>query len=271
MQQSAITNLFLHGIRALRQKSRDGKMSRVADVKSRISSVELLATLKKSYSYRELSSVLGLSAPILSRYVRGHVLPSASRSEKFVAVFREKILRKMVLEQIRATPEGAYDMTRIISDVGLLRQIAKVVYSEFGLFNVQKILTMEVDGVPLAVEIGGEFNANVAVAKEERDLAVEQFYEQRIAYSPDVVKYLYLPKESLKRGEHVLIVDDLVRSGVTIDALVKLSERAKARVVGIFAIASMEQSMPKLKNRLNLNCPIESLVDLVPPTKHYNF
>ena len=54
-------------------------MSRVADVKTRISSVELLATLKRSYSYRELSAVLDLSAPILSRYVRGHVLPSSAR------------------------------------------------------------------------------------------------------------------------------------------------------------------------------------------------
>ena len=53
--------------------------------------MELLATLKKSYSYRELSSVLDLSAPILSRYVRGHVLPSAARSEKFIATFREKL------------------------------------------------------------------------------------------------------------------------------------------------------------------------------------
>jgi len=71
-------------------------LSRVAEVKSRISSVELLSTLKKSYSYKELSAILGLSAPILSRYVRGHVLPSPSRSDKFVAVFRERLLKKMV-------------------------------------------------------------------------------------------------------------------------------------------------------------------------------
>src|SRR5580700_4999484 len=103
-------------------------MSRVADVKSRISSVELLSTLKKNYSYKELSAILGLSAPILSRYVRGHVLPSAARSEKFVAVFRERLLKKMVTEHIRMTSDGVYDLTRIVLDVGLLKQIAKVVY-----------------------------------------------------------------------------------------------------------------------------------------------
>ena len=246
-------------------------MSRVADVKSRISSVELLSTLKKNYSYKELSAILGLSAPILSRYVRGHVLPSSARSEKFVAVFREKLLRKIVTDQIRVTPDGSYDMTRAVIDVGLLRQIAKVVYSEFSPSQVQKILTMEVDGVPLAVEVADEFNVNVAIAKEERDISSDEFYEQRVVYSPDSVKYLYLPKSAIRKGEHVLIVDDFVRSGITIDALVKLAEKARARVVGVFTIASLEQSLPKLKERLSLNCPVESLVSLPPVQRRYNF
>jgi len=246
-------------------------MSRVAEVKSRISSVELLSTLKKNYSYKELSAILGLSAPILSRYVRGHVLPSPARSDKFVAVFREKLLRRMVMDQIRQTSEGTYDLTRVALDVGLLKQIAKVVYSEFEPSRVQRVLTMEVDGVPLAVEIADEFNVGVAIAKTERDLAVDEFYEQRIIYSPDSVKYLYIPKSSLKKGEHVLIVDDLIRSGVTVDALVKLVEKARARAVGIFTIASMEQSLPKLKERLKLNCPVETLVTLEPTKKHYTY
>jgi adenine phosphoribosyltransferase len=245
-----------------------GALSRVAEVKARISSVELLSTLKKNYSYKELSSILGLSAPILSRYVRGHVLPSPARSDKFVAVFREKLLRKMVMDHIRLTPEGVYDLTRAVMNVGLLKQIAKVVYSEFEPSHVQKVLTMEVDGVPLAVEIADEFNVGVAIAKTERDLAADEFYEQRIVYSPDSVKYLYLPK----KGEHVLIVDDLIRSGITLDALVKLAEKARARPVGIFTIASIEQSLPRLKERLKLNCPIETLVTLEPPKRQqYNF
>ena len=62
-----------------------------------------MATLKKSYNYKELSAVLGLSAPILSRYVRGHVLPSGPRSEKFIATFREKLLRKMITDSVKVT------------------------------------------------------------------------------------------------------------------------------------------------------------------------
>jgi len=246
-------------------------LSRVTDVKTRISSVELLATLKKSYSYRELSSILGLSAPILSRYVRGHVLPSASRSEKFIATFRERLLRKIVTDQVRITADGSYDISGVTSNVGLLRQVAKVVYSEFSLVPVEKVLTMEVDGIPLAVEVAGEFNVNLAVARAEKDLGVEEFFEQKVVYSPSSVKYLYLPKNAIKKGEHILVVDDMVRSGTTIEALARLAEKARAKIVGIFMIASLDQSVQKLKSRLGLTCQIESLVTLEQKARHYNF
>ena len=240
-------------------------------MKTRISSVELLATLKKSYSYRELSAILGLSAPILSRYVRGHVLPSASRSEKFIATFRERLLRKIVTDQVRITADGSYDISGVTSNVGLLRQVAKVVYSEFSLVPVDKVLTMEVDGIPLAVEVAGEFNVNLAVARAEKDLGVEEFFEQKVVYSPSSVKYLYLPKNAIKKGEHILVVDDMVRSGTTIEALARLAERARAKIVGIFMIASLDQSVQKLKSRLGLTCQIESLVTLEQKARHYNF
>ena len=246
-------------------------MSRVADVKTRISSVELLATLKKSYSYRELSAVLGLSAPILSRYVRGHVLPSAARSEKFIATFREKLLRKMLMDSVKVTQDGSYDISAIVNNVGLLRQIAKVVYSEFSLVNVDKVVTVEVDGVPLAAEVAGEFNVNLAVVRSDRELGVEEFVEQKAVYSPSTVRYLYLPKTSIKKGEHLLVVDYLVRSGTTIEAMTRIAEKAKAKIVGVFAIASVDQSMQKLKSRLGLTCPIESLVTLEQKQRRFTY
>ena len=246
-------------------------MSRVADVKTRISSVELLATLKKSYSYRELSAVLGLSAPILSRYVRGHVLPSAARSEKFIATFREKLLRKMVMDSVKVSQDGSYDISEVVNNVGLLRQIAKVVYSEFSVATVDRVVTMEVDGIPLATEVAGEFNVRLAVARSERELGVEEFVEQKAVYSPSSVKYLYLPKTSMKRGEHLLVVDDLVRSGTTIEALTRMAEKGRAKIVGVFAIASVDQSMQKLKERLGLTCPIESLVTLEQKQRRYSY
>ena len=67
------------------------------------------------------------------------------------------------------------------------------------------------------MEVAGEFNVNLAVARAEKDLGVEEFFEQKVVYSPSSVKYLYLPKNAIKKGEHILVVDDMVRSGTTIE------------------------------------------------------
>jgi len=99
---------------------------------------------------------------------------------------------------------------------------------------------------------------------------VEEFLEQKVVYSPSSVKYLYLPRNAIKKGEHVLIVDDMVRSGTTIEALAHLAERARAKIVGVFTIASVDQSVQRLKARLGLTCQVESLVTLE-KSRHYNF
>jgi len=133
------------------------------------------------------------------------------------------------------------------------------------------VVTMEVDGIPLAAEVAGEFNVYLAVVRAERDLGVEEFVEQKAVYSPSSIKYLYLPKTAIRRGENLLVVDDLVRSGTTIEAMARIAEKAKAKIVGIFAIASVDQSMAKLKSRLGLTCPIESIVILEQKQKRYNY
>jgi len=68
-----------------------------------------------------------------------------------------------------------------------------------------------------------------------------------------------------------LVVDDMVRSGTTIEALTILAERSKAKIAGIFAIASVEQAMSKLKGRLGLTCPMESLVTLEQKERRYSY
>ncbi|MDG6957037.1 MAG: hypothetical protein JRN30_06900, partial [Nitrososphaerota archaeon] len=192
-------------------------------------------------------------------------------SEKFIATFREKILRKMVMDAVKVTQDGSYDISEVVNNIGLLRQIAKVVYSEFNVAAVNRVVTMEVDGIPLAAEVAGEFNVNLAVVRSEKELGVEEFVEQKAVYSPSSVKYLYLPRAAIRRGEHLLVVDDLVRSGTTIEALAGIAEKARAKIVGVFAIASLDQSMPRLKGRMGLTCPIESLVTLEQKQRRYNY
>jgi transcriptional regulator with XRE-family HTH domain len=55
--------------------------TRVRELKYRMMITDLLKVASESHTYQELSDYLGLSPPILSRYMRGHVLPSYDRAQ----------------------------------------------------------------------------------------------------------------------------------------------------------------------------------------------
>jgi len=237
-------------------------MNKLTTLKSREYAVELLALLKKKYGYRKLSQLLGLPAPVISRYVNGRVLPSFSRSEKIISLFKEHVLTQLVSSALTKLNNGVYDVNNLITDTTVQRLIARVVFNEFSYVNVQKILTVATNGIPIAVHVANEFNTHLVIAKKSREVSSEDYVEHKIVRAPTLVEYLYIPKRALKRGEHVLIVDDIVRTGATIYSLAGIAEKAGTRVVGVFVVASVGESVENLRERLGVSYPIKSLINL---------
>jgi hypothetical protein len=75
--------------------------SRISDLKYKLMTIELLNLAKNYYTYRELSQIIGLPDTVVSRYVKGHVLPTIDRALEglfklsflVVAQIREELAR----------------------------------------------------------------------------------------------------------------------------------------------------------------------------------
>lgn len=236
--------------------------SRIDVLKLRLNAVEVLGLLKKKYDYKTLSEMLDLPPSVLSRYVKGRVLPNRSRSERIISLFSEKMLADMIRSKIIKTEEGFYDLYEVVKDIRLQKLIGKVAFNEFSHVPVNKLLTVAADGIPVAVEIANEFNVELIIAKQRRDLSVRDCLEEKIIRTPPIIEYLYIPRRAIKRGENVLIVDDLIRSGKTAVTLAKLTERAGGNIVGVFSIAMIEGMAEKLREELGMTCQVKSIVTL---------
>ena len=236
--------------------------SRFDELRSRLTAVELLALLKKRYDYKTLSELLDLPIPVLSRYVNGRVLPNTARSEKIISVFKEGYLSEVLKSKIAKTEEGFYDISSILRDISLQKVVGKVAYNEFNYIEVDKLLTVATDGIPIAVWVAGEFNAELVIAKKSRDMTFGDVIEQRLVRIPPIVEYLYIPKKAIKKGERILIVDDIIRTGKTIYCLAKLAEKAGGKIVGVFAVAMIDGVDAKLREELGLTCQIKALINL---------
>jgi adenine/guanine phosphoribosyltransferase-like PRPP-binding protein len=233
------------------------------NLKLRLMTIELLKTAKKQYTYRDLSSKTGLPVTVLSRYAKGHVLPNAERARLLWKTLTKMVgLQVELRRRIVFNNEGYFDNTDIVGDYNILRQAGHHALAIFAGRRVTKILTSAVDGVPLATMVANSLGVNVVIAKLNKEIGVPAFIEETFALKDSgVTKTLYIPRDVVKRRDSVLIVDDMVKTGEEMAALVNMVHKAKAEVSGVYALIAVGDEWQKKVN-LPKDCPIEVVTRL---------
>jgi adenine phosphoribosyltransferase len=234
-------------------------MTKLDETKTKIFAIEILKLFKQEYSYDQLSTFIKLPIPVLSRYINGHVLPNIKRAKTIIEKFERNYLIDIIMRKIRSDETGTFDHSEILSNADLLEKIAKIVFQDFNFAKVDKILSIESDGIPLAIQIGKEFGVNTIIAKKNKEMGVKDFIEVKRFYLTGTYGYLYIPKNSIKKGEFILLVDDLIRTGSTIEALIEICKKVGANVAGVFTIISVGDSIKKLKKKLT--CPVKTMIE----------
>jgi adenine/guanine phosphoribosyltransferase-like PRPP-binding protein len=210
----------------------------LSDLKFRLMTIDLLRTAKKNYTYRELSGRTGLPVTVLSRYVKGHVLPSSNRAKTVWKTLEKLVgLEEELRRRIKFDEYGYFDNSSIISDPALLQQGAQYVFSRFAGRRITKVLTAAVDGIPLATLVSEALGIDMVIAKKSKEVGIRDYLEESfIPGESAMIMSLYIPRNTIKRGEGVLIVDDIIKSGETQKALINLVDKCRAEVAGVYAL-----------------------------------
>ncbi len=231
------------------------------DLKLRLMTIELLRTAKykRNITYRELASKTGLPVTVLSRYAKGHVLPNTTRAKQLWRVLTKLVgLETELRNRIKFDDTGYFDNTEIIGDYNILQQAANYALSNFAGKRVTKVLTAATDGIPLATMVANALGVNLIVAKRNKEVGVKAFLEETFILGKDsgVTVTLYIPKEIIKKRDSVLIVDDMIKSGETQEALVNLVKKAKAEISGVFSLIAVGDNWKK-HLKVTSDCPVE--------------
>ena len=238
--------------------------SRIFDLKYKLGTIDLLNLAKNYYTYRELAQIIGLPETVLSRYVKGHVLPTIARAREMNKTL-QKILRLEVelQKRMKFDDEDYFDNTAIISDPMLLERAVQQAINAFAGKRVTKVLTAAVDGVPLSTLIAHRLGVGLVIAKQTREIGVREFIEE--VYVPGktaTVRSLYVPRDAIKRNECVLIVDDVVDSGESQKALIRIVQKARAEVTGLYALIAIGSEWRTCINEIVNNLPVEVALEL---------
>ncbi|NQT08045.1 adenine phosphoribosyltransferase [Candidatus Bathyarchaeota archaeon] len=215
--------------------------TRVRELKYRMMITDLLKVASETHTYQQLSDLLDLSPPILSRYMRGHVLPSYKRAqglyEKLMVItdIKEELKKRIIFDD-----EGYFDNTPLVSEITWLKIMSNYALEKFAGRRVTKVLTAAVDGIPVSTLVSNLLDVDLVVAKDRKEVGISDFIEETyIPKGSAIRKSLYVPRRAIRKRDSVLIIDDVVRTGETVQGLVDLVSNQRADIAGIYVLVTV--------------------------------
>ncbi|MEA3441788.1 MAG: xanthine phosphoribosyltransferase [Chloroflexota bacterium] len=145
-------------------------------------------------------------------------------------------------------------------DPNLMDACGKELARRFEHIGATKILTAEISGIAPAVTTGIYLRLPVVYARKHKPITMpdQVFLTLTPSHTKGRMVELIVSPEYLAGGERVLIIDDFLASGATIQGLVQLATTAGAHIVGIGTL--VEKTFEKGRSELEyLGVPIEAL------------
>ncbi len=211
--------------------------TRVRELKYRMMITDLLKVASETHTYQQLSDLLGLSPPILSRYMRGHVLPSYSRAQGLydnlmvITDIREELKKRIIFDE-----DGYFDNTPLVTEITWLKIMSNYALEKFAGRRVTKILTAAVDGIPVSTLVANLLEVDLLIAKGSKEVGITDFVEE--TYIPKGSAFrqsLYIPKHSIRKRDSILIIDDVVSIPRPKKGLPKVRIQLKIKIAGFFS------------------------------------
>ncbi|MFH0773615.1 MAG: adenine phosphoribosyltransferase [bacterium] len=147
------------------------------------------------------------------------------------------------------------DITTLLQDGKVFRYVIDEMVRPFGQIKIDKVVAIDARGFLLAAPIAYKFGCGVCLVRKAGKLpskTIKKTYQKE--YGPDT---LAIHTDTIKPGERVLMVDDLIATGGSMETAIHLVEKLKGHIIGISVIIDL----PYLKGSLRLkNYPLYYLV-----------
>ena len=108
--------------------------------------------------------------------------------------------------------------------------------------KIDAVMTVATKGVPLANAVANVLNVPFVIVR--RDLKITEGSTVSVNYvsgSSDRIEKMFLSKRSLKAGSRVLIVDDFLKGGGTINGMISLLAEFDSELAGVAVFADNAQ------------------------------
>ena len=214
----------------------------------RFRAVRVLRAAKKYIKLKELSSLTGISMPLISRYINGKILPNYATSQVLLkSVLKREVVASILLKGLTSArlPGGpVYALDLAAGDPDILYLIAEYIAHDVERdFDV--IVTPEAGGITFASALALVTGKRLVIAAKRKPIEGD-YIEVPVIRDPANIKYYYIPKYPLEPAEAAIIVDDFSVRGATIRALRDALEANGVGVEAIYLIVALGEEWAKI-------------------------
>ncbi len=157
-----------------------------------------------------------------------------------------------LLQTIRSVPDFPKqgivfrDITTLLKDPGAFTRAADIMIARYKDARVDKVVSVESRGYIFGSVLAYRLKAGFVPVRKPGKLPAETIREEyQLEYGSDAVE---IHTDALRKGERVLVHDDLLATGGTIEATCKLVRRLGGEIVGVSFL--IELSFLKGRDRL---------------------
>jgi adenine phosphoribosyltransferase len=149
------------------------------------------------------------------------------------------------------------DITTLLGNARAFRRAVDELVQPYAGIRVDKVAALEARGFILGGAVAHQLSCGFVPIRKKGKLPYTVIGESyALEYGQDRVE---IHIDALKQGEHVLLVDDLIATGGTASAGIRLMERAGAQVIGCSFVIELPELGGADKLRA-LGKPVNTLV-----------
>lgn len=206
---------------------------RYSSAKSSIS--EDVSIIKRAFEDSEIGRIETVTG------AGGGVIFSPTISDEEAKKVAEDLCKRMS-ESDRILPGGYIYLSDLLSTPLILKNVGRIMAKAFADEKIDAVMTVATKGVPLANAVADVLNVPFVIVR--RDLKITEGSTVSVNYvsgSSDRIEKMFLSKRSLKPNSRVLIVDDFLKGGGTINGMISLLTEFTSNLAGVAVFADNAQ------------------------------
>jgi purine operon repressor len=211
---------------------------RYSSAKSSIS--EDLAIIKEVFEERGIGTLQTIAGA--AGGVKYQVQASMDEAHLFIGDLCETIS-----DPARLLPGGYLYLTDILGDPKIVQKVGRMIASAYIDTPIDVVMTIATKGIPLAYGVANCLNVPVVIVRN--DNIVTEGSTVSINYvsgSTKRIQTMVLSKRSLSQGSRVLIIDDFMKAGGTVNGMISLLDEFQAHLAGIAVLVEAEKAEERL-------------------------